>query len=638
MSGVLRRLWSGTGGRAVLVATGVAAVVAAPLAGVGAGPASAVTIGGAQNITDTVKVDFASGTPTASTTSEVHVLAFNDFHGNLEPVSLNLYGDFAGGAAYLSKLIKDKRALYGKESVATVYAGDNIGASPLASALFKEEPAIIVSNLMGVDFASVGNHEFDKGSAELLRIQKGGCGSDNCAGAPYVLPHGKTTSVYPGARFTYLSSNVTVTATGRTLFPSFGVSELEPVSGKGKDVKVGFIGSVLQGTPGIVTPSGVAGLTFSDEAEAANKAAARLRKQGVKIPVLVIHQGGFQTTPPAITAPNGCQGSLAGSDIEKIVTKLDPSIKVIISGHTHAEYRCTITVNGVTRLVTSASSFGRVLSDLTLTVDRRTGELVSATATNEVVKNALNKPGAGVVRQADPAKEDPVVKAVVDEYVAKSGPLANKVIGRIQGDLLRAQNTLGESTLGNVIADSQLAATAPAPGGAQIAFMNIGGIRTDLKVTDISPGGEAPGEVTYGEAFAVQPFGNSLVTKTMTGDQIRRVLQQQFVGCGGQGTRRIMQISSTLTYEQGPVPATSADCAAAIGVIKINGVVVNPTDTFRVTMNSFLATGGDGFGVFNEGTDAVGGDVDIDAQVAAFAAAGTTGIAVPALGRITAKP
>ena len=362
----------------------------------------------------------------------MHLLAYNDFHGNLEPGGLNIYGQFAGGAAYLAKVVKAQQAQYGSNQ-ATVFAGDNIGASPLANGLFYEEPATIVANLMNVDFASVGNHEFDKGSAELQRIQNGGCHPDGCTGAPYAMPNGTSTNIYPGADFQYLSANVIVDATGKTLFPAYGVKQFPTSLGKHK-ISVGFIGEVLKDTPTIVTPTGVAGLTFQDEADAANRAVAKLRKDGVKTSVLVIHQGGFQTAPAAL---NGCAGNLAGSPIVDIAKRLDPSIKVIISAHTHAEYRCTITTNGVTRLITSASSFGRILSDITLTVNDKTGELVSAAATNILVTNALNTPGPGVVRQPDTSKEDPQVAAVVAQYVTASAPLANKVIGKIQGDLTR---------------------------------------------------------------------------------------------------------------------------------------------------------------------------------------------------------
>jgi 5'-nucleotidase len=611
-----------------LAGIAIAVVLAAPLASPNKAEGGPI-ISGARSLSDQVSVNFAA-VPPGHTTTDVHLLAFNDLHGNLEAGGLNLYGRFAGGAAYLAKSVKDRQARY-RNRQATIFAGDNIGASPLANGLFFEEPVTIASNLMRVNFASVGNHEFDKGKDELLRIQNGGCHpTEGCTAAPYALPNGSTTNVYPGADFQYLSANVVVNATGRTLFPAFAMKSFK--TDGGSRFKVGFIGEVLEATPTIVTPTGVAGLTFQDEADAANRAVRQLQQKGVRTSVLVIHEGGFQTTPAAL---NGCTGNLAGSAIADIVSRLDPAIKVIVSAHTHAEYRCTITTpDGVTRLVTSASSFGRILSDLTLTIDDRTGELVQAEAENLIVENALNTPAPGVTRIPDPSKEDPQVQAVVEQYVAAAAPLANRVIGRIQGDLTRTASPRGESALGDVIADAQLAATQPANlGGAQLAFMNPGGIRADLRVADISSGGEAPGEVTYGEAFTVQPFGNSLVTKTMTGDMIRRLLEQQFPGCGGQTVQRTLQVSNTFQYEQDPAAAT---CAAHIGRIRVGGVEVTPTDSFRVTMNSFLAAGGDGFTVFNEGTSPLGGAQDIDALVAAFAAAEPAGIAVPPLDRIVA--
>jgi 5'-nucleotidase len=620
-----------------LAAVAVGVVLAAPLASPNKASAKPI-IAGARSMSDKIAVNF-DAVPPGHDTADVHILAFNDLHGTLDPAGQTLYGQFAGGAAYLAKAVKDRQALYGANE-ATVFGGDNIGASPLASALFHDEPIQIATNLMHVDFGSVGNHEFDEGSAELLRMQNGGCHpTDGCQAAPYTLANGGTTNVYPGADFQYLAANVVRNDTGQTLFPPYGIKQFTADDGKRK-FKVGFIGEVLESTPTIVTPTGVAGLTFEDEADAANKAVAELADKGVKVPILVIHQGGFQSGSAVL---NGCAGNLAGSDIAAIADRLDPSIKVIVSAHTHAEYRCTYTSNGVTRLITSASSFGRALSDITLTIDSKNDKLVSASAANVLIRNALNTPGPGVVRQADPSLADPAVQAVVNQYVTASAPLANRVIGKIQGDLTRTGTPQGESTLGDVIADAQYVATHPADlGGAAFSMMNPGGIRGDMRVTDTSPGGEAPGEVTYSEAFTVQPFGNTLVTKTMTGDMIRRVLQQQFqvggVPCNGgtvtSGTR-VLQISSTFKYESDPNAAT---CAGKVGRMWVNGVEVQPTDSFRVTMNNFLATGGDGFTVFKEGTNDLGGAVDLDAFVAYFGLNNPAGIAVPTLNRIVPKP
>jgi len=617
-----------------LAGIAIAVVLAAPLASPNKAEGGPI-ISGARSLSDQVSVNFAA-VPPGHTTTDVHLLAFNDLHGNLEPAALNIYGHFAGGASYLAKAVKDRQTLYGSRQ-ATIFAGDNIGAAPLQNGLFHEEPIVLASNMMNVDFAGVGNHEFDKGATELLRIQNGGCHPDGCNAAPYRLPNGSTTNTYPGASFQYLSANVVRTATGQTLFPATGIKEFTSDSDVHKRFKVGFIGEVLESTPTIVTPAGVAGLTFQDEADAANRAVAALADKGVKVPVLVVHEGGFQSGAAAL---NGCAGNLAGSPIAEIASRLDPAIKVIVSAHTHAEYRCTITAGGVTRLITSASSFGRILSDITLTIDDQNDKLIDVGATNIIVDNALNpRINADTVRQPDHSKEDPQVQAVVDQYVTAAAPLANQVIGKVNGDLTRAASAFGESTLGDVIADGQFVATQPVSlGGAQFAFMNPGGIRGDLLASAISSGGEAPGEVTYGEAFTIQPFGNSLVTKTMTGDMIRRLLQQQFLGCGGTAPAggRFLQISSTFKYEQVPV-GTAAACADRIGKMWVNNVEVTPASSYRVTMNNFLASGGDGFTVFNEGTDALGGAQDIDAWVAYFALF-PGGINVPALDRIVAKP
>jgi 5'-nucleotidase len=606
----MTRKWLRSWGAPVfVVAVAVAVVLAAPLAAPNKASAN-VVIAGARSLSDNVQVTFSNAAD--HPTIDVHILAFNDLHGTLDPGGQNLYGKFAGGAAYLAKAVKDRQTTYG-DTQATVLAGDNIGASQLANAVFFEEPITIISNLMHVDFGSVGNHEFDKGSAELERIQNGGCKPvDGCTAAPYALAGGGTTNVYPGADFQYLSANVVRNTTGETLFPPYAIKEFG--SSRKKGVRVGFIGEVLEATPTIVTPTGVAGLTFEDEAEAANRAAADLEEKGVKVHVLVVHQGGFQSGTPAL---NGCAGNLAGSDIAEIASRLAPSIKVIVSAHTHAEYRCTITTGGVTRLVTSASSFGRILSDITLKIDDRTGKLVSASAENILVENALNVPvpGQNIARQPDASKEDAAVQAVAAQYITAAAPIANRVVGSITADITRATTAAGESALGDVIADAQLEATAPSGfGESKIAFMNPGGIRRDLLFAN-SPGGEAPGQVTFGELFDVQPFGNSLVVKTCTGAQIDALLEQQFNN-PNPGEMRILQVSEGFTY--------TWDAAAPVGsridpaTIKLSGVTLDPSAGYRVTMNSFLATGGDRFTVFNQCTSPLGGEIDLDALARYF--------------------
>jgi len=527
-------------------------------------------------------------------TVNVQLLGFNDYHGNLEPPAGGggrIGSVDAGGVEYFATHIANLKAT--NPNTIVVGAGDMIGATPLLAALFHDEPSIESLNAAGLQVTSVGNHEFDEGAAELLRMQNGGCHpKDKCQdGTPF-----------EGAKFQYLSANVFLiptaaekaaaakmkkTARAKPLLPAFTIKE---VGG----VKVGFIGMTLESTPTIVTPAGVAGLRFYPEAYMANYFAQNLRKQGVKTIVVLIHEGGFQIAAGGI---NQCLG--ISGPIVKITELMSNDIDVVVSGHTHAAYNCMLG----TKLVTSASSFGRLITDIDLTIDRTTGDVVTKTATNRIITRDVAKN----------AEET----AILTKYKNLSAPLANKVIGRITTDITRTENAALETALGDVIADAQLAATkAPAKGGSVVAFMNPGGIRADFTFNQQS-GGEQPGQVTFSEAFTVQPFSNTLVVKSLTGAQIKNLLEQQFDN-GSPGRTRILQVSNGFTYSYNASrPAGSRVDAASI---KINGTLVSPSAKYRVTMNSFLSFGGDNFTVFNEGTEQLGGEVDVDALVAYFAA------------------
>lgn len=514
-------------------------------------------------------------------TVDVQILAINDFHGNLEPPtgSSGRIGTVdAGGVAYLATYIDQLRAT--NPNTIVVSAGDLIGASPLISALFHDEPTIEAFNLIGLDFNAVGNHEFDEGITELLRMQKGGCHPvDGCLSGER----------FKGAKFQFLAANVVWKDSGKTIFPAYEVRNF-------RSAKVAFIGMTLEGTPTIVTPSGISDLNFLDEAETVNALVPELRRRGVETIVVLIHEGGFQV--PSSSPENDCVG-ISGPIVD-IVNNLDDAVDVVISGHTHQAYNCVID----NKLVTSAASFGRLVTDIDLTISRATGDVVSMSAGNVIVTRDV--------------PQHPVLAALVDRYRELVAPLANRVIGSITADITRAANAAGESALGDVIADSQLAATAdPAFGGAVVAFMNPGGIRADL-VFDNMTGGEAPGEITYQEIFTVQPFGNSLVTMTLTGAQIDTLLEQQFVGCGQTTGDRILQVSAgfSYTWSASAEPCEKVDPST----IMINGVVVDPAGLYRVTVNSFLADGGDNFTVLVEGTDRLGGDVDLDALEKYFVA------------------
>jgi 5'-nucleotidase len=525
-----------------------------------------------------------------SQTVSVQILALNDFHGNLLPPtgsSGRVGTTDAGGVEYLATHISNLRAL--NPNTVVVSAGDMIGASPLLSALFHDEPTIEAFNLIGLDFNAVGNHEFDEGVYELLRMQEGGCHPvDGCLDG----------DDFAGADFHFLAANVTWKDNNQPIFPAYETRSFNGVS-------VAFIGMTLEGTPSIVTPSGISELNFLDEAATANALIYELKKKGIETIVVLIHEGGVQSAPAPF---NGCTG-ISGPIVD-IVNNLDKEVDVVISGHTHQPYNCII--DG--KIVTSAFSFGRLVTKIDLTIDLKKRDVVTMVADNRIVTRDVPKAS--------------LLTALIDKYNAIAAPLANRVIGSITADITRAQNTAGESALGDVIADAQLAATDdPGFGEAVVAFMNPGGIRADLTYAS-SPAGEGDGNVTYGEMFTVQPFGNSMVTMTLTGAQIDTLLETQWV------VNRVLQVSNGFTYQWslGAPVGSKVDTAS----IMINGVPIDPNGSYRVTVNSFLADGGDGFAVLTQGTDRLGGEVDTDAFEKYFAA--NSPVAPGPQNRITTVP
>jgi 5'-nucleotidase len=501
----------------------------------------------------------------------LQIIAINDFHGNIATTSSGFGG--TGRADFLAANIAAAEAQ--ADNSIFVSAGDLIGASPLISALFHDEPTIEAMNLIGLDINAVGNHEFDEGPEELLRMQYGGSHpvDGDLDGDPFF-----------GADFEFLAANVVVDATGETIFPPYTIRNFQ-------GVKVAFIGMTLEGTPTIVTPSGVAGLTFNDEAETVNALVPQLQQNNIEAIVVLLHEGGFSNG-----GPQDCGTGLSGP-VADIVPQLDDAVDLVIAGHTNDEFICEI--DG--KWVTMADTAGRVFTDIDVTLNRVTKDMT--------VVNIENK-----FNLQDGVTPDPVLTALIDKYDALSAPLANTVIGTITSDISRSANAAGESALGDVIADAQLAATAPAGfGEAVVAFMNPGGIRANLAYASTGP--EADGEVTYGEAFTVQPFGNSLVTMTLTGEQIDTLLEQQWVG---QTSPRILQVSNGFSYmwDAAMPDGSKVDPAA----IMINGLPIDPGANYRVTVNSFLADGGDNFVVLRDGTDRLGGEVDLDALVAYFGA------------------
>ncbi|MCS7483477.1 bifunctional metallophosphatase/5'-nucleotidase [Umezawaea endophytica] len=535
----------------------------------------------------------------AQRTVDVRLIGINDLHGNIEPPTgssgrVTLADGTqvnAGGAAYNSTHIKNLRAQV-KNSV-VVGQGDLIGASPIVSALFHDEPTIDILNKVGMNTTAAGNHEFDEGYRELLRIQHGGCHPvDGC----------QFNDRYTGAKFPILGANVTKVNSGLPALPPFWVEIRD-------GVPIGFIGMPLKDVPILVDPNGIKELAFGDEVKAANKYADLLNLIGIKSIVLLVHQGD-QTA--ANGGPNGCTNTPGPGQL--IAEKVSPKIDVVFSGHSHQHYNCTVKdPAGNNRPFIEGLAFGRELSVVDLKIDRKT---------RDVVRSETKAENKIVTQDVTP---DPAIQAVIDKAKTKSGPIANRQIGTVSADILRAQAPTGESPLGNLIADSQLAATTG--NGAVVALMNPGGVRADLTFPS-SPAGEGNGVVTYGEAFTVQPFGNILQTVTLTGAQLKTVLEQQW-----SATRQIvLQPSANLTYSW----STSAAIGSKISNLAISGTPVDPAANYRVTINSFLQGGGDGFPGFTVGTEITGGGIDLDAFAAYLGSHPNQ--APPALGRITTTP
>jgi 5'-nucleotidase len=507
---------------------------------------------------------------------DLRILAINDFHGYLRPPPGGIriadptdktkkIAVAAGGSETMATLVKQLRE--GHANTIFVAAGDLIGASPFLSAMFHDEPTIESLSMMGLAIASVGNHEFDEGKDELLRMQNGGCHPvDQCQG-----PH-----PFAGAKFHYLAASTFEKATGKTIFPPYEVREFE-------GVPIAFIGLTLRGTADIVSPVGIAGLEFRDEADTVNALVPELKARGVEAIVVLIHEGGFPTGDY-----NECPG-ISGPIVD-IVKKFDRAVDVVISGHTHQAYVCEI--DG--RLVTSGDKFGTLVTAIDLKLDRTTRDVISAKADNVIVRiGALAK--------------DPEQTALLESYDKFAAPIANRKAGSITETLSRTPNEAGESALGDIIADAQLAATAPeANGAAVIAFTNPGGIRIDIARKD-------DGTVTYGDVFASQPFRNQLVTLTLTGAQMKSMLEQQWLD---PKRPRILQVSKGFSYAWDNAKPFGEHVIA--DRMTLNGQRIDPGKNYRVTVNNYLAVGGDGFSVLKDGTAQRFGIYDSDALYAYF--------------------
>ncbi|SDJ09281.1 5'-nucleotidase [Actinokineospora alba] len=582
---------------AMPVALAAAVMVAIPLTSPSSGPQAE-----AWTPMSPVAVDYAA--ESAAGTARGRLLGFNDFHGALEPPIGSgglVNGNPAGGVEYLATYVERLRAQgeANGEKVLTVGAGDLVGATPLISAAFHDEPSIEVLSALGLNIASVGNHEFDEGVDELKRLQNGGCHPvDGCQDG----------DGFDGADFRYLSANVVDKQTRKPILRPY---EIKMVQG----VPVAFVGMTLEGTPSIVNPAGIASVDFLDEIETANSYAGQLSRLGIKSMVLLIHEGGQQNSPPTPQDPSSC-ANFAGP-ITNIVAGLRPEYGLVVSGHTHRFYSCALpNSSGANSVVTSAGSNGTLVTDIGVKLDRKTRKFTNISARNVIVENGVKNADGTWAKDAqgnfirNPDLVNAAAKAIVDKYRAAVAPLANKVVGSITADITRAVTAAGESALGDVIADAQLAYTSSQQ--AQIALMNPGGIRADLSYA-FSPGGEQPGQVTYGEAFTVQPFNNLVVTQTLTGAQLKEVLEQQFAGYAGQATTKFLQVSAGFSYSYD----TTLALGSRVSQMAYNGVPIDPAASYKVTSNDFLANGGDGFTKLSLGTGRVyAPGFDVDALVA----------------------
>ncbi|AZI42509.1 bifunctional metallophosphatase/5'-nucleotidase [Deinococcus psychrotolerans] len=545
-------------------------------------------------------------TPKTPDPVNITILGLNDFHGNLEPTSFTKVGDTAaikaGGVAAIASEVNDAKLK--NPNTILVGGGDLIGASPATSSLLRDEPSVVALNKIGMQISALGNHEFDQGLKELFRMQNGGCDSNDAAKACKFDP------TFDGAKFKWIGANVEYNASSGKTGTPFAPYIIQDIGG----AKIAFIGAVTKSVTGLVSPDGIKDLNFLDEAASINKYIPEIKAKNVDAIIMLIHEGGEISKDSKDTyATVGCKTLDASSPIVAIAKKVDPAVSAIISGHSHQGYNCLVPdPTGKDRIVIQGDFYGHLLQTLNLTVDKANHKPLSVSAANLVVdytaretNKTLNADMLALVDKAK-AKTD-AVKAV---------PVANLGVPQIQRGISNARNT--ESALGDVIADAQVFATLAQ--GTQISLMNPGGIRQDLPDTGQIKAGNA---INFGDVYAVQPFGNTLVVIDMTGQQIKDVLEQQWMNENATAVK-LLQVSEGFSYKY----TDSAPAGSKINIadIMFGGKPIDPAAKYRVAINSFLATGGDFFSVFTKGTNKVElpNLVDVDALNVYLKAKGST--------------
>ncbi|RBM17839.1 bifunctional UDP-sugar hydrolase/5'-nucleotidase [Streptomyces sp. PT12] len=546
---------------------------------------------------------------------DLQVLAINDLHGALEPPT-GSNGELthenedgttetitAGGVEYLATGLREARE--GERRSVTVAAGDLVGATPLLSGLFHDEPTIEALNELDMDVAGVGNHEFDEGWEELIRLQEGGCHpEDGCYAED---------REFEGSDFPYLAANVVDEDTGEPILAPYAIQNL-------RGIKVGFIGVTLEGTADIVPQEGIEGLEFLDEVETINRYTEELADQGVNAVIALVHEGGYPASP-AYNADCGTDGANLSGPITEIAANTDARVDALVTGHTHQPYVCSVPdPAGNDRLVTSASSNGRLFTELNMTYDRRV---------KDIVRTSVEGSNRVVDREQEPAAD---LTELLAYWKDLATPVANAPIGWIAEDITGRGTGTPEFPLGDLIADAQLAHALDLDPEADLALMNPGGVRADL--TYAASGDEGDGVVTYGEGFTVQPFSNTVNLVDLTGEQLLSVLREQVTGVN-EASPKILQPSAGLAYTL-DLTRSGADRIVA-DTVTVGGEPLDPAATYRVAVNSFLAGGGDGFATLADGGNPLVGEDDMAVFSAYLTANSSEGapLAAPAADRIT---
>ncbi|MEE2031182.1 bifunctional UDP-sugar hydrolase/5'-nucleotidase [Rhodococcus sp. CC-R104] len=504
-------------------------------------------------------------------TVPLRLIAFGDLHGNLLPPEgprsevVRSDGESvpAGGAAYLAAYV---RQLRGQAEHSVLYSvGDTWGSSPLESAMFHDEPTIELLNDLDLTAAALGNHEFDNGYTEVRRLRDGGCHPEQ--GCRY-------SDSFRGADFPFLGANVT-NVDGTPAALPFSINYID-------GIPVGVIGVLPRNTPEYIRADAIEGLQFGDEIEAVDRTADILDALGVRALVL-LYKGDLR-------AGEGADKCSTDGNATHVATNVSPKVDVIVTSDGESHFNCSYPdALGNPRTVLQGASHGRIISVADLSIDRKSRDVLRdhTVAFNQVITHDI--------------EPDPQTRQFVDRAVGESSDVAGRPVGRITDHLVREPSHSGESPLGNLVADAQLAAAEPF--GAQIALTNPGGIRADLTYT-------GDGTVTFGQTYAVQPFGNRVQVLELTGAQIDAVLEQQFQEeVSGRPLERILAPSHTLRYTLDRL----APRGERIRDISIAGTPLIPETTYSVAVNGFLADGGDGFSVFSEAQRRTGAGHELDA-------------------------